>query len=73
MPTDIDVGVNKLIKNKIADKWEDWLDEENLSGGNAMTTPSRELIATWVVEAYWMLDKEICKNAWKKKDFEWIL
>ena len=69
----IDVGVNRPVKSALEDKWEDWIDAENLSDGNAMTTPSRELIATWVVEAYWMLHTVICKNAWKKKDFEWIL
>jgi hypothetical protein len=69
----IDVGVNRPVKSALEDKWEDWIDAENLSDGNAMTTPSRELIATWVVEAYWMLHTEICKNAWKKKDFEWTL
>ena len=69
----IDVGVNRPVKSALEDKWEDWIDAENLSDGNAMTTPSRELIATWVVEAYWMLHTEISKNAWKKKDFEWTL
>ena len=59
----IDVGVNGPVKSTLEDKWEDWLDAKNLKDGNAMTTPSRELIATWVVEAYWMLDSETCKNA----------
>ncbi len=36
-----------------------------------MKTPSREVIANWVGEAYWMLNEETCKNAWKKKGYEW--
>ena len=68
----IDVGVNKPIKNKMADKWEDWLEEEEVQNGKALMTPSRELIASWVVETYWMLDAEKCKNAWRKKGFEWV-
>jgi hypothetical protein len=68
----IDVGVNKPIKNKMADKWEDWLEEEEVQNGKALMTPSCELIASWVVETYWMLDAEKCKNAWRKKGFEWV-
>ena len=68
----IDVGVNKPIKNKMADKWEDWLEEEEVQNGKALMTPSRELIASWVVETYWMLDAEKCKNVWRKKGFEWV-
>ena len=68
----IDVGVNKPIKNKMADKWEDWLEEEEVQNGKALMTPSRELIASWVVETYWMLDAEKFKNAWRKKGFEWV-
>ena len=69
----IDVGINKLVKSSLEDQWKDLLDAENLKDGKAMTTPSCKLIRTWVVEAYWMLNSEICKNAWKKKDFEWSL
>ena len=36
-------------------------------------TPICELIANWVVEVYWMLDKEKCKNAWRKKGFDWVV
>ena len=69
----IDVGVNKPVKSVLEDQWEDRMDAENLQDGKAMTTPSRKLIVTWVVEAYWMFNSEICKNAWKKRDFEWSL
>ena len=68
----IDVGVNKPIKNKMADKWEDWLEEEEVQNGKALMTPSRKFIASWVFETYWMLDAEKCKNAWRKKGFEWV-
>ena len=69
----IDVGVSKPVKSAFADQWDDWLDVGVLTDGNTMATPSHKLIATWVVKAYWMLESEICHNAWKKKDFEWIL
>ena len=54
----IDVGVNKPIKNKMANKWEYWLEEEEEQNCEALMTPSHELIASWVVETYWMLDAE---------------
>ena len=74
----IDVGINRPIKAALADMWEDWLETEVLEneedeGVINIETPSRELIANWVVEAYWMLDEEKCKNAWRKKGFEWII
>ncbi len=68
----IDVGVNKPINDKIANKWEDSFEEEEVQNGKALMTPSHELIASWVVETYWMLDAEKCKNAWRKKGFEWV-
>jgi hypothetical protein len=67
----IDVGVNKPIKNKVAEQWEDWVDMEGVQQGKEMKTPSREVIANWVGEAYWTLNEETCKNAWKKKGYEW--
>ena len=67
----IDVGVNKPIKNKVAEQWEDWVDTEGVQKGEEMKTPSRELIANWVGEAYWTLNEKTCQNAWKKKGYEW--
>ena len=50
--------------------WEDWLEMEAVEN---VQIPSRELIVNWVVEVYWMLDEEKCKNAWRKKEFEWVV
>ncbi len=61
------MGVNKPIKNKMANKWEDWLEEEEVQNGEALMMPSRKLIASWVVETYRTLDVEKCKNAWGKR------
>ena len=69
----IDVGVNRPIKHAMAEQWEDWTDAEGVQNGNSMSTPPRELIATWIVEAYWTLKTETCKKAWTKKGFEWIV
>ena len=41
--------------------------------GQKMKTPSCELVVIWVVVAYWMLDLEKCKNAWKIVRLECVL
>ena len=69
----IDVGVNRPIKHAMAEQWEDWIDSEGVQNGNVMATPPHELIATWVVEAYWTLKTETCKKAWTKNGFEWTV
>ena len=71
----IDVGINRPIKAALSDMWEDWLEMEVVENDGVfqIQTPSRELIANWVVEVYWMLDEEKCKNAWRKMGFEWIV
>ena len=38
----IDVGMNKPIKNLVAEQWEDWVDKEGIREGREMKTPSRE-------------------------------
>ncbi len=67
----IDIGVNKPIKKALAEHWEDWADTEGIGEGREMKTPSRELISSWVGEAYWTLKTKTCENAWKKKGYEW--
>ncbi len=41
--------------------------------GKEMKTPLRKDIANWSGEAYWMLNTETCKNARRKKGYEWKL
>ena len=69
----IDIGVNKPIKIKVAEQWEDWVDTEGVKRGKEMKTPLREDIANWVGEAYWTINTETCKNAWRKRGYEWKL
>ena len=66
-----DVGVKKPINNSVARQKEDWVDTEGIGEGREMKTPSRELISSWVGEAYWTLKTKTCENAWKKKGYEW--
>ena len=64
----IDVGVNKPLKSKMADLWEEWVDTENMMDVAEIPMPTCELVASWLVECYWMLDNRKCKNAWKKEE-----
>ena len=66
----IDVVANKPFKSKMADLWEEWVDTENMKDVAEILMPIRKLLASWVVECYWMLDDEKCKNAFKKKGFK---
>ena len=69
----IDIGINKPIKKLVAEQWEEWVDTEGVGEGKAMKTSSCELISSWVGEAYWMLNTQMCKNAWRKKGYKWKL
>ena len=69
----IDVGVNRPLKKAVENLWEDWMYDEVGENGWDVATPSREMIATWVSEVYWTIDQKICKNAWKKEGYEWVV
>ena len=69
----IDVGVNRPLKKAVENLWEDWMYDKVGENGWDVATPSREMIATWVSEVYWTIDQKICKNAWKKKGYEWVV
>ena len=55
----IDVGVNKPLKSKMADLWEEWVDTENMKDVAEIPMPTRELVAIWLAKCYWMLDLAI--------------
>jgi hypothetical protein len=68
----IDIGINKPIKTRLRDLWEQWMTEgEGVVDGRARE-PSRKVVAEWLVEVYTNLPKEIGENAWKKTGFEWF-
>ena len=69
----VDIGVNKPNKIKVAEQCEDWVDTEGVKRGKEMKTPLRKDIANQVEEAYLMLNTGFCKNAWRKRGYEWKL
>ena len=68
----LDVGINKTIKSRMRDQWEDWMIErEGIVDGAAMEPP-RKLVAEWVLDVYNNFPVQTARNAWMKKEFEWF-
>jgi hypothetical protein len=68
----IDVGINKPIKSRLCQKWEDWMTEGDGIVDGVAKEPSRKLVAEWVVEVYNSIPEEIGQNSWKRKGYEWV-
>ena len=66
----VDVGINRPIKQKMAQLWEDWMIEE---GAATNKTPPRKLIAEWIMSTLGSISENVVKQAWKKKDYQWVL
>ena len=66
----VDVGIGKPFKNRIRNRFEDWLGQQNLQ--QACKPPSRQLMAQWIVEAADDLPEEIVKNAWRSSRFSYF-
>jgi hypothetical protein len=67
----IDVGVNKPIKTRMREKWEDWMmNEGGILNGKAKE-PSRKQVSEWIAEVCDSFPTDIGRNAWRKKGFEW--
>lgn len=66
----VDVGINKPLKNRIKELWDEWMDTVDLDGD--VVPPSRRDICEWVAEAYWNLDEKIIQNSWLHKPFNWF-
>ncbi len=63
----IDAGMNKPLKSKIGDLWEDWVDMESMKDVSEIPTPTHELVASWAVECYWMLDNKSARMHGKRR------
>ena len=69
----VDVGFNKLFKDRIKRLWMTWMMEERLATGTT-TSPTRQMVAGWISEVFTeMKDKTtIIKTAWLKSGYEWF-
>jgi hypothetical protein len=48
----IDVGINKTIKTRLHEKWEDWMTGGEGIQDGVVKEPSRKVVAEWLVETY---------------------
>jgi hypothetical protein len=68
----VDVGINKTLKSRMREKWEDWMvTGEGMVNGSAKE-PTRQLVAEWAVEVYKTIPAQTVRNSWMKKGFEWF-
>jgi len=68
----VDVGINKTIKTRMREKWEDWMLDRLGTVDCTAKEPSRKLVAEWLVKVYVSIPSQIGRNAWMKKGFEWF-
>lgn len=68
----IDVGINKPIKTRVRERWEDWMMDGGGVEDGVAKEPSRKMVAEWVVETYTAMPETIGRNAWMKTGFEWF-
>jgi hypothetical protein len=68
----VDVGINKSIKSRMREKWENWMIAGDGIVDGVAKEPSRQLVAEWVVDVYMNLPAQTVRNAWMKSGFEWF-
>ena len=70
----VDVGINKSIKTRMREKWENWMITGDGIVNDVAKEPSRRLVAEWLVDVYMNLpgQTETVRNAWMKMGFEWF-
>ena len=67
----VDVGINKSLKSRVHEKWENWMVMGEGIVNGAAKEPMRQLVAEWVVEVYKNLPAQTVQNVWMKTGFEW--
>jgi hypothetical protein len=48
----VDVGINKSIKSRMREKWENWMVAGNGIVNGVAKEPTRQLVAEWVIDVY---------------------
>ncbi len=68
----ISMGINKPIKCRLRQKWEDWMMEGKGIVDGVAKEPSRKLVAEWIIEVYDDIPEDIGRNAWKRRGYKWV-
>jgi hypothetical protein len=67
----VDVGINKPLKNRIRNKWEDYMLTEGLLN-NRTKPPSRQWLAAWCIDSMKEMDEQIVKNSWLHGEYSFF-
>ena len=67
----VDVGINKPLKSRVRNQWEDWMVDQ---GDNVAkyNPPSRETVANWVVSALEDIPSNIIQNSWRHEPYSFF-
>jgi hypothetical protein len=68
----IDVGINKVIKSGMRNKWEDWMIEGDGLVNSVAKEPSRRFVAEWILDVYKNIPCQTARNARMKSVYEWF-
>jgi hypothetical protein len=68
----VDVGINKVIKCGMREKWEDWMLEGDGIVDGVAKEPTQKLIAERLVDVYTNMDAKTVRKAWMKHRFQWF-
>jgi hypothetical protein len=67
----VDVGIGRPFKTNLTRLWNDWI--LNRGDDFAMThPPSRELLTTWINQAWEEISEETVQNAWRKDGYKFF-
>ena len=62
----VDIGINKPIKKRLTELWEDWMmDGAGILNAIAKEPPQKQ-VAEWLLEGYSTMPEDIGRNTWKK-------
>jgi hypothetical protein len=67
----VDVGINKPLKNRIRNKWEDYMLTEGLLH-NRTKPPTRQRLAKWCIDSMHKMDEQIVKNTWLHGEYSFF-
>ena len=67
----IDVGIGKPFKDRIKEKWFNWMIDHAEMDTN-LPIVSRDEIQQWVHETWQQIPEEIVRNSWRKNDLSWF-
>jgi hypothetical protein len=67
----VDVGIGKPLKNRVRERWQDWL-MSHADTSVLFRPPSKELLASWIVDSLSELPRNLVQNAWLSSKFSYF-